>query len=78
MLPSRVRRVVCSSLELAKTRPLSKMPSHVIVRALSNDKMKNNSFSGLVFLRCPPWSVLFLEAILVSVVCDASPDHDKA
>lgn len=77
MLPSRVSRVVCSSLEFSKTQILNEMLSRMIMLAPNNDKIENNSFSGLDLLRHPPWSVLSLEAILAPVVCAASPGHGK-
>lgn len=38
-MPSRVCKVVCSSLELTQTQPLNTLPSRKIALALSSDRM---------------------------------------
>lgn len=65
-------RVVCSSLELAQTQSLNRLPCCTITLVLSKDgmsEMENSSFSGLDLLERPLWSVLAIEAMLVSMVC---------
>lgn len=57
LLPSRLGRVVCRSLELGQTQPLNKLPSPTVALALSDDrmcKMKNGSFTGLGLHKIPP------------------------
>ena len=74
-LPSRVRRVVFGSLELLQTQPPNKLPTAVIILALSNNRVfeiKTGSFSGLCLLERPPWEVLLPEVMLVSVVYAAA------
>lgn len=51
----------------------SGLPSHKITLALSGGgrmfEMKSDPFAGLDLLRIPPWSVILLEAMLVSGRC---------
>lgn len=64
-------RVVCSSLELKQVLPLDTMPNCTITLTLSNkiSQMKmNGSFSGLSLLKRLLWSILPLEAMLISVL----------
>jgi hypothetical protein len=80
-LPSRVRRVVFGSLELLQTQPPNKLPTAVIILALSNNRVfeiKTGSFSGLCLLERPPWSVLLLEAMLVGWVSAIVRNHVEA
>lgn len=60
--------VVCCSLELA---PLDTLPSCTMTLTLSSGRisgMKSDSFTGLSLPGGRLWSVLLLEALLVSVV----------
>ena len=68
-------------LELTQALTLNTMCGYIIALALSNDwmsKTKNGLFSGLVLLKRPPWSVLPLEAMLISVDYAAAPGCGEA
>lgn len=66
----RTNRMICSSLELEQTQPPNMCPTCMITMVLSNNRMsemkKNSSFPRLDLLKRPIWSVLSLEAMLVS------------
>lgn len=40
--------------------------------------MRNNSLSGSDLFKGPPWSVMYLEAMLVNVVLAAASGRDEA
>lgn len=65
---SEVGRVVHSSLALAQTQPLNKLPNRTIPLVMSSDRIfqtKSGSFPELEFLKRSPSSILSLEAMLI-------------
>ena len=70
-LRSKVGRVACSRRELVQIQPPNIPPGGTIALILSDDRMsemKDGSFPPLGPLERPPWFMLSLEAMLVSVV----------
>lgn len=69
-IPSRGGRVVCSSLEITQALSLHMLPRLTLALALSSNRMsemENGPFSGLDLFERPSWSMLSLEAMLVSM-----------
>lgn len=77
---SGVGRVVHSSLALAQTQPLNKLPNRMIPLVMSSDRIfqtKSGSFPELGFLKRSPWSTFSLEAMLIQLSVLLSQTKEK-